>query len=188
MTPVIQHATPQSASWYAVIVRNCQEKNVSAQLHRKGIPSFLPLYRTRRCWSDRVKIVEQPLFPSYVFCRLVPGMPQRVLTTPGIVSFVGFGSGPAPIPETEIDAVRRLIDVGGDLLPWPFLREGDRVRITSGPLRDLEGHLVQARKDLRFVVTLQLLQRSVAVTVDRDIITPVHGRAPVRSRVAVAAQ
>jgi transcription termination/antitermination protein NusG len=181
--PVIQQLAPShSASWYAVIVRNCQEKNVSAHLHRKGIHSFLPLYRTRRCWSDRVKIVEQPLFPSYVFCRLAPDMPQRIVTTPGIVSFVGFGSGPAPIPEAEIDAVRRLIEAGGDLLPWPFLREGDRVRITSGPLRDLEGHLVQAKKDLRFVVTLQLLQRSVAVTVDRDII------APIRSRIAAAAQ
>ena len=160
--------------WCAAIVRPNQEKTVAATLGRKGFTTYLPLCRERRKWSDRVKTVESPLFPSYVFCRMNPAQGLEVLTTPGITSFVDFGDGPATIPEQEIDLVKRLLNADGRIVMWPGLKEGDPVRITSGPLRDIEGMLIQAEREFRVVVSLKMLNRSLAVAVDSASVAPIR--------------
>lgn len=165
--------------WCAAIVRPNLEKAVAATLGRKGFTTYLPLCRERRKWSDRVKTVESPLFPSYVFCRMDPACGREILKTPGIISFVDFGEGPATIPEQEIDLVKRLLNADGRIALWPGLKEGDPVRVICGPLRDIEGTLIQVEKELRVVVGLKMLNRSLAVTVDSGSVAPLRS-APLR--------
>jgi transcription antitermination factor NusG len=159
-----------AGAWLALTIKPKHEKAASAALRNKGCEEFLPLYRVRNRWSDRVKEVELPLFPGYIFCR--PRLMRRsfVLATPGVRSFVEFGGGPACIPTEEIDAVRKLIASEMPLNPWPFLKIGQRVRITRGALRDVEGILLEVKDAFHLVVSVNLLQRSVAVTIDRDFL------------------
>jgi transcription antitermination factor NusG len=115
--------------------------------------------------------IERPLFPGYVFCRLNPS--ERlvpVLTSPGVVSLIGSGKQPAPIPEVEIDAVRRLLASGAGVEAYPLVREGQRIRVTRGSLKGLEGILLKKRNEWRLVISVTLLQRSLSVEIDRECI------------------
>jgi transcription antitermination factor NusG len=138
------------------------------------LESFVPLYLARRRWSDRIKELELPLFAGYVFCRFGGGERAKVLATPGVTSVVGFGNQPAPVTEEEIHAVRTMIASGLPVGPWPYLRVGERVRIEAGPLCGLEGILTQVKDVWRVVVSVELLQRSVAAEVDRDVLAAVN--------------
>lgn len=162
--------------WVALQVRPRSEKLVATALDSKGIEVFLPLYTTRRRWSDRVKELQMPLFDGYVFCRVDLLYRMPVLTIPGVIQFVGIGKIPSPIEEEEIAALQSLIKSGLPAMPWPFLQVGQKVRVEHGPLRDLEGILLQAKGSHRLVLSISLLQRSVAVEVDRDSITPLKSR------------
>src|SRR5271165_6387447 len=102
------HPNP-ALQWYAVRVRSNYESNVSAVLEQKGVEKFLPTYRSRRKWSDRVKTLDLPLFPGYVFCRIPLDERNLVLTTGGVVDIVSVGRIPAPISEEEIEAVRTVV-------------------------------------------------------------------------------
>jgi transcription antitermination factor NusG len=174
----IAHGSPP---WYALTVKPNHERAAAQTLEFKGLLSFLPLYRARRRWSDRVKELELPLFAGYVFCRFAGAERARVLATPGVSSVVGFGNKPAPVAEEEIDAVRTMVASGLPVGPWPFLRAGERVRIEAGPLCGLEGILIQVKDVWRVVVSVEILQRSVAAEVDRDVVSVIsrrpHGRA-----------
>jgi transcription antitermination factor NusG len=166
------------SSWFAVGTRARQEKLISEILYNKGYELFLPLYKSRRFWSDRIKEVELPLFPGYLFCRLTPK--QRtlpLLMTPGVRGIVGFGNEPTPIPDFEIEAVQAIVKSKLLALPHPFLRVGQQVRVTYGPLEGLRGILISSKKNCRFIVSVEMLQRSVAVEVDGAWIEPVNGRA-----------
>jgi transcription antitermination factor NusG len=167
------HRGSMAYPWFALRVKSRSEKIVAAIARHKGFEDFLPLYQTRRSWSDRYKMVELPLFPGYVFCRANPEFRLPLLTIPGVLNFVGFGRFPAPIEEAEIDAIKRAIGTGLQAEPYPFLEVGQRVRLAEGPLKGLEGFLVQVRKQQRIVVSLALLKRSVAVEMDRDWGRPV---------------
>jgi transcription antitermination factor NusG len=156
--------------WYAIHVRCHAEKNVSRMLEGRGYEKYLPLYRERNQWSDRVKQLDLPLFPGYVFCRLEVALRRPVLTVPGVVAIVGFGSSFAPVPEDQISAVRDIVRSGLPSAPWPFLQEGQRIRVSNGALAGVEGFLVHIKNDYRVVVSVPLLQRSVAVEIDRDCI------------------
>jgi len=162
-----------SYKWFALTVKPNHEKTVASILHNRGLEGFLPLYRVRNRWSDRVKELDLPLFPSYVFSRFPFANRVRVLAIPSVTSIVGFGGEPAPIPDDEIDAVRKLVTSRLPLGPWPFLKEGRRVRINHGAMCDVEGILLQIKDSLRVVVSIEMLQRSVAVTIDRDMISSV---------------
>ncbi len=162
------------APWFAVTVKPNHDKAVATALQLRGLEVFLPLYRTRRRWSDRIKELQLPLFPGYVFCRFARESRAAVLSTPGVTSVVGFGHQPAPIPELEIESVRITVASGLPLAPWPFLRAGDRVRLEYGPLAGIEGILLQIKDGWRVVVSVELLQRSVAVEVDRDMVARVR--------------
>lgn len=162
-----------SASWYALYVRSNAERNVSAVLRARGYQPYLPTYRRQKRWSDRVKSLDVALFPGYVFCRLNPWQAPAVVSTPGVVSILGTPDGPLAIPDHEIAAVERIAGSGLPAMPWPFIREGDRVRITRGALTDVEGILLKAESQFRIVVSVELLRRSVAVEIDRSWVEPV---------------
>lgn len=159
--------------WYAVRVRSKCESRVFAGLQGKGYEAYVPLYRKHSRWTDRVKQIDCVLFPGYVFCRLDANRRLPVLKTPGVVNVVEFGGVFTSIPEHEIEAVRRVIRSGLAATPWPFLREGQRVRVCHGSLKDVEGVLLQSKGDCRLVISVNLLQRSVSVEIDRDSIEPV---------------
>ena len=158
--------------WVGVRVRSRCEKMAADSLRGKGYEVFLPLYRARRQWSDRVKVIEQPLFPGYLFCRLDVTARAPVVETPGVVSFVSFGRTPAAVDEQVIRNIQEIIRSGLPMGPWPYLREGQRVEVSQGPLKGLRGILTRLKNEFRVVVSVTLLQRSVAVEVDREIVRP----------------
>lgn len=152
--------------WFALQVRSRHEKSVAHILSEKGLDCFLPLCRGRRQWSDRVAQVDLPLFSGYVFCRLNLSNRMPVLTTPGIVRIVGVGRCPAAVDESEMGAVRAIVQSGMSAHPWPIPQIGERVAIDRGPLAGLEGVLVGVKSQLRLVVSVTMLQRAIAVEVD----------------------
>jgi transcription antitermination factor NusG len=158
--------------WFALRVKSRSEKVVATIARHKGFDEFLPLYQSRRRWSDRFKSVELPLFPGYVFCRLNPEFRLPLLTIPGVLSFVGIGRVPAPIENAEIAAIQTAIGSGLLAEPYPFLAVGQRVRLAEGPLAGVEGFLVEVRKQQRIAVSVSLLKRSVAVEIDRHWVRP----------------
>ena len=167
-------------NWVALQVRQRFEKQVAEALFSKGIEVFLPLYSARRQWSDRIKEMQLPLFAGYVFCRMDLLYRMPVLTIPRVIQFVGIGRTPAPIEDSEISALQSVVKSGLPSMPWPFLRAGQRIRVERGALRDLEGILIQTKGSQRLVLSVSLLQRSVAVELDRDWVTPLVSRERVR--------
>jgi len=157
--------------WFALQVRARHEAGVSRFLSGRGYEPFVPMYKSRRQWSDRIKVVEAPLFPGYLFCRFDVNNRLPILSTPGVIQVVGFNRTPVPVEDAEIDAIQSLVASGFPSQPWPFLRAGDRVQIDSGPLRGLEGLLVALKGSHRLVVSVTLLQRSVAVEIDSALVT-----------------
>jgi transcriptional antiterminator NusG len=158
--------------WFAVRVRSNHERIAAAHLRERGYEEFSPSWKTERRWSDRTKEMDQFLFPGYVFCRLNPSDRLPVLTAPGVVDLLGFGKIPAPVPDHEIEAIRRMVQSGLLVMPWPFLELGHRVLIERGPLAGVEGILDEVKGKCRLVVSVQLLQRSVSAEVDRNWIRP----------------
>jgi transcription antitermination factor NusG len=161
-----------SDSWYALQVKPRFEKHVTGQLSGKGYETFLPSYVAKRKWSDRVKSLSLPLFPGYVFCRFDVHSRLPILVTPGVMSVVGVGKTPAPIEDTEMLAIRQVIDSGVPAQRWPYLNCGEMVRVESGPLEGLTGIVVRMKGTEHLVVSVSLLMRSVSVEIDRDSIRP----------------
>ncbi len=151
--------------WYAVHTWPRYEKKVAADLDRKGIEIFLPLQASLHQWSDRRRVVQLPLFPNYIFVRIPEGVESRipVLRTNGVASFVGTRCIGTPIPESEIASVRTLLHRGISCHAYPFLAVGDRVRIRGGSLDNVEGVLVRKNEDFSLVISINIIQRSVAV-------------------------
>ena len=161
-----------SRQWFALRVKSNHEKTVATVARHKGVEEFLPLYRSRHRWSDRFKSVELPLFPGYIFCRIDPKVRLPILTIPGAMHFVGIGKVPSPIQDSEITAIQSAVGSGLPAEPWVYLEVGQLVRLDDGPLAGLEGILIETRKQCRVVVSVVLLQRSVAVEIDRNWVTP----------------
>jgi transcription antitermination factor NusG len=158
--------------WYAVRVRSQHEDMVARHLRVRGLEAFLPLYRGKQRWSDRFKEIDFPLFPGYVFCRFDPADRLPVLTVPGVVHLVGTGKNPVPIDGEEIQAIQVAVGSGSPRQPWPYLEIGQRVRIEHGPLCGVEGILLGARGNRRLVLSITLLQRSVAVEINEEWVRP----------------
>jgi transcription antitermination factor NusG len=154
--------------WFAVRTRSNFEKVASVALGNKGMTPYLPSYKSRRRWSDRVVVADTPLFQGYVFCRFDPLNRLPVLTTTGVISIVGCGSEPASIDDKEIDAIELILRSGLATEPCPFLREGQRVRVKKGSLAGVEGILTKKKSDFRLVISVTMLQRSIAVEIDRE--------------------
>ena len=158
--------------WFALRVKSRHEKVVSCAVRNKGFEESLPLYESCRRWSDRVKTLELPLFPGYVFCRLDPRHRLHLLTIPGALYFAGVGKTPTPIDEGEITAIQTAVRSGLPTEPWPFLEVGQRVRLDNGPLAGLEGILMENSRQHRVVISVGLLRRSVAVSIERHWVAP----------------
>ena len=163
-------------SWYALRIQSRLSSLAVDTLRGKGYEEFLPLYRTRRRWSDRVKQVELPLFPGYLFCQFDVNDLLPILTTPGVIGIVGAGKLPIPVDLEEIEAVRAILRSGLAAQPWPLLCVGSKVYIERGPLAGLEGIISNTDKVYRLVVSVSLLQRSVAVEIDREWARPIADR------------
>lgn len=159
-------AAPATYPWFAVQVRTQREEGVAEYMEGKGYDWFLPTYKRRKLWSDRIREVQVPLFPGYLFCRFNPQDRLPILKTPGVIQIVGYNRVPIPVDEGEIAAIQKLVASGVPNQPWPYLAVGDRVRIDSGPLRGLEGILTSVKGNHRLVLSVTLLQRSVAVEID----------------------
>jgi transcription antitermination factor NusG len=167
-----------SLPWFAVQIRMRREAFAAEYLSGKGYEWFLPLYKARRPWSDRIKELDVPLFPGYLFCRFDPQCRLPILKTPGVIQIVGCNRVPIPVDDGEIAAIHTLVSSGLPNQPWPFLAAGDRVRIESGPLRGAEGILTTVKGNHRLVLSISILQRSVAVDIDSAFVTLVSaGRA-----------
>lgn len=159
--------------WFALRVRPKHERTAAFGLRRQGFEEYLPLQRVRRRWSDRIKELEAVLFPGYLFCRFAYADRLQVLNSPGIQSIVGFGRTEIPVDDAEICSIRALLATGRVVEPWPFLRIGSDVSIESGPLAGLRGIVLREKDPWRVVVSVEALDRSVAVEVDREMIVPV---------------
>jgi len=173
-----------NVSWFALQVRSRFEKNVASFLDGKGYEWFLPTYRSRRRWSDRMKDVELPLFPGYLFCRFNPQERLPILKTPGMISIVGTAKIPTAVDEAEIVALQMLVNSGLPRQPWPYLQAGQRVRIEQGALSGLEGIFLQQKGCDRVILSVTLLQRSVAVEIDNGWVVPISTHSQVRPAVA----
>jgi transcription antitermination factor NusG len=169
-SPVTEIAPPaehrEQKPWYALSVRSRHEKTVAHFLESFGYVSFFPTYKARRLWSDRIKEVEAPLFPGYLFCRFDIYNRLPILMIPGVQHIVGGTKFPAPIDTSEINALQTVVQSGAAREPWPFLQAGDRLRIEHGSLAGVEGILLQVKGRHRLVLSVTLLQRSVSVDVD----------------------
>ena len=165
-TPAAQNLNAGRLPWFALQVRTRHEMGVARHIRGIGYEEFLPLYMCRKRWSDRVKEVESPLFPGYLFCRFDPQNRLPILKIPGVIQIVGNSRQPIPVDESEINAIQSLVTSGIPNQPWPFLEVGERVHIEAGPLRGLEGVLVEFRGSRRLILSVTLLQRSVAVEMD----------------------
>lgn len=152
--------------WYAIYTRHQHEKTVGDMLQRKGFEVFLPLYRTKRRWRDRVKTLALPLFPSYVFLHGGIDRQLQIVTTPGVHWMITAAGQVAVIPDAEIAAVKRLVEGPLRVEPHPFLKCGDWVRVKNGPLEGIEGIMVRVKSACRLVISVEMLQKSVAVEVN----------------------
>jgi transcription antitermination factor NusG len=160
------------APWIAVIIRPRAEQKAEKSLAGAGLETFVAWHGVRRRWSDRVKVIHENVFPGYLFCRSTFEDRLTVLRQPGVAGVVSFCRAPAFIPDEQIAAVRRMLASELPLGPWPFLSAGQRVRVERGVLAGLEGTLVRDSSAWRVVVSVEALQRSIAVQVDRDQIYP----------------
>jgi transcription antitermination factor NusG len=159
--------------WFALRIKSNFEKVTNQILEQKGYEAFLPTYRTRNRWSDRTKVIDRPLFPGYLFCRFDQNDRLPILVTPGVVGVVGVGKTPMAVAEREIEAIQAVLRSGLPATPWPYVTVGQRLLIERGPLSGIEGILQEIKNSFRFIVSVNLLQRSVAAEVDASWVRPV---------------
>ena len=177
---IVPEAESRVYPWYALWVRSRHEKSVAEILKGKGYETFLPMHQSRRRWSDRIQEVELPLIPGYVFCRFDAACRMPILTTPGLVQVVCMGKTPQPVDDAEMQALITAVEAGVHLQLWPFLKTGQRVSIEEGPLRSIEGILISIKGTDQLILSISMLQRSVAVAVDRRSVRPVRETPAVR--------
>ena len=176
-----EHRPANEIYWYAVFSRSRHERTVATALTHTGVTTFLPLVSEMHSWSDRRKLVDVPLFPGYVFVQ-IPNSPEAQLTvlkTSGVVQFVGNRHGAVSIADKEISDVRTVLAQKLSCSPHPFLQLGQRVRIRGGALDGVEGVLVGRDSNSKLVITIELIQRSLAVSVynfDVESISSYDGR------------
>jgi transcription antitermination factor NusG len=163
--PEIQPGREDQQRWFAVYTRHHHERTVAFALITKGFEVFLPQYNAIQRWKDRKKIVPFPLFPCYLFAYFSLNRKVEILRTQGVHWIVESSGHAVPIPEEEIHSIRQLC-ASGKAQPFAYLRVGDRIRIRRGPLAGAEGFLVRSKNSYRVVVSIHLLQKSVAVEID----------------------
>lgn len=159
--------------WWAVYTRHQHEKVIAQVLTTKGFEVFLPLYESIRRWKDRNKMLSLPIFPCYVFVRGGVSRRSLVVTTPGVHMILYHGERVAVIPDDEIEAIRKAVEGPFRVEPHPFLRCGERVRVTRGSLEGVEGVLLRKKSVYRLILSVDMLAQSVAVEIDASDVEPV---------------
>jgi transcription antitermination factor NusG len=176
--------SPVDSQWFAVQTRPRHEKRVAAEVRARALEEFLPVHRCRNRWKNGVVAdVDLPLFPCYLFVRVSPNERMRLLSLPGVIGFAVTSARPTALPQTDIEALQALSLVYR-AEPHPFLRTGDRGRLVAGPLTGMEGILTRRKQELRVVLSLDFIMRSVAVEVSEFDIEPIGPR-PSRPLVSV---
>lgn len=162
--------------WYAVFTRSRHEQRVFERLASTETEVFLPMMESVRKWSDRRKRIQLPLFPGYLFAKIIwnPDSRLTVLKDPGVVRIVSDYENPAPIPEEQILAIQRLITYDIPLDPCPHIRVGQRVEIRRGSLKGLQGILLRKKGEYRFVISVDLIQKSVSVEINAEDLLPLY--------------
>jgi len=177
LSPVACNLSPMTCqsslkSWYAAYTCANHEKCVAEQLSLRSVEHFLPLYSSVRRWKDRRVQLQLPLFPGYVFVRLALCDRLQVLEIPSVARLVGFNGTPTPLPEGEIEALKTGLERGVRAVPHPYLKVGRQVRVKTGPLARMTGILVRHKGRFRVVISMEAIQRSVAVEIDATDLEP----------------
>lgn len=165
-------ATAFQQNWYAVYTRCHQERMVKAQLDGRDVENFLPTFERISQWKDRKKLIQVPLFPGYLFVKISLLRRLEVLKAYGAVQIVGNSTGPVPIPEEQIANVRTFVEVGLKCDPHPYLKIGTKAKIKEGPLAGFEGILIRKKNRSLFVLSIDLIQRSISVELGSWLIEP----------------
>ncbi len=174
---IIAYAGESQPEWYAIYTMSRHEKRVAAHCDHMAIEHFLPLYTWRRSWKNRTTVdLQMPLFPNYLFARLLPEDHGPLMRLPGVLSTVGNAAGPVAIRDSEMEVLRRVIDCK-TIEPHPYIATGDRVRVKTGPMEGIVGVVLRKANGLRFVVTLDLIGKSVALDIEQsalELIAPTN--------------
>ena len=162
----LAYAGNAQPDWFAAYTMSRHEKRIASHCERIGIEPFLPLYTSQRSWKNRTTVdLQMPLFPNYIFVRLLPQDHGPLMRLPGLLSLVGSASGPVVIPDGDMELLRRIIACK-TIEPHPFMTKGDKVRVMTGPLAGLIGVVVKKGNGLRFIVTLDVIGKSVSLHID----------------------
>jgi transcription antitermination factor NusG len=174
-TPPGLRAVEGEPAWYALYTRSRFEKKLMSELVDRSIEVFLPMREVLSRWKDRKKKVWLPLFPGYLFVYQVdtPANRYRILNVPGAVRFVGFQGQTAPIPQEQIEGVRKFLEAKLAVDPYPYMTIGRRVEVIAGPLAGIRGTLVQKKGRFRFVIQVDLIRQAVSVEIDASDVHPV---------------
>jgi len=164
----------EAAAWYALYTRSRFEKKLMIELADRSIEVFLPMREVLSRWKDRKKRVWLPLFPGYIFVHHVdtPANRHRILNVPGAVRFIGFNSQTVPVPLEQIEGIRRFLESNLALDPYPYMTIGRRVEVIAGPLKGIQGKLVQKKGKFRFVIQVDLIRQAVSVEIDASDVHP----------------
>jgi transcription antitermination factor NusG len=161
-----EYVADSQPEWFAAYTMSRHEKRIASHCDRLGIEQFLPFYNSQRWWKNRTTVdLEMPLFPNYLFVRLLPQDQGPLMRLPGLLSIVGNAAGPVVIPDADMELLRRIIACKS-IEPHPFMTKGDKVRIVAGPLAGVIGVVLRKGNGLRFVVTLDAIGKSVSLQID----------------------
>jgi transcription antitermination factor NusG len=170
--PALHQAASEVHRWYAVYTYPRHEKVVTERLESQSVEAFLPTCVIESRWKDRRVRIQTPVFPGYVFTRIKLAERSKVFNLPGVLRILSFNGVPAPIDDAEIDAVKLCLERGGTVRPHPFIEVGERVRVRSGMLEGLEGLVARCKNDRILILPIALINQSVAVEVDADLLEP----------------
>ena len=162
--------------WFAIHVKSRHESKVLERLTQAGKEVFLPVVERQRKWKDRKKTVAFPLFPGYLFVSITRNIDDRlsILKTKGVVRFLGTVPGePEPVPDEQIIFLKRLVASKEELDPYPYLKEGQRVRVKSGPLAGVEGILAQKKDHRMLVLSVDILRQGVSIKIGASEVEPI---------------
>ena len=162
--------------WYCIHTRSRHEDVVYQHIEDKRIEAFLPKLEVWSRRKDRKKKIQKALFPGYLFVhdRLEPDHRLEILKTPGVVRILGNEKGPCSVPEPQIESIKTILAGKSAVSPFPYLKEGQLVRVVYGPLKGSEGFLLKIKEGKeKLVISVDLLQRSVAVEIDGASVEPV---------------